>query len=110
MAKAQDVSSIDFKAEVLDSEIPVLVDFWAPWCVPCQMMAPILDELSADLAGKVKVAKVNTEQSDNEQLAIGYQIMSIPNMKLFKDGAVIKDFIGLRPKEILATEIASALK
>ncbi len=105
MAKAIDVNSQNFEQEVLKSPIPVLVDFWAPWCAPCLMMAPILDELASELEGKLKVAKVNTEEPDNQALAIQYQIQSIPNMKLFKDGQVVKEFIGSRPKSMFKTEL-----
>jgi thioredoxin 1 len=105
MSKALEVNKNDFKAEVLESDIPVLVDFWAPWCMPCQMMAPVLDELSGEMEGKVKIAKVNTEDGENQSLAIEYQIQSIPNMKLFKGGKIIGEFIGLRNKETLKSEI-----
>lgn len=109
MSKALDVNKSEFSKEVLESNIPVLVDFWAPWCMPCRMMAPILDELSADLEGKVKITKVNTEDSANQELAIEYQIQSIPNMKLFKDGKVIAEFIGMRSKDALKGDIEAHL-
>ncbi|MCK9438717.1 MAG: thioredoxin [Patescibacteria group bacterium] len=109
MSKAQDVSKNDFAKEVLESNIPVLVDFWAPWCMPCKMMSPILDELAGDLEGKVKIIKVNTEDSANQELAIEYQIQSIPNMKLFKDGKVIAEFIGMKSKDSLKNDIDAHL-
>ncbi|MCL4384229.1 thioredoxin [Patescibacteria group bacterium] len=99
----------NFKKEVLEAKEPVLVDFWAPWCVPCQMMAPILESLANDFSGKLKIAKVDTEVAENYNLAENYQIMSIPNMKLFKNGQVIKDFIGFRPKEMFAGELKAFL-
>ena len=105
MSKTLEVNKSSFESEVLKSELPVLVDFWAPWCVPCQMMAPTLDELSVDMEGKVKIAKVNTEDGENQSLAVEYQIQSIPNMKLFKGGKIIGEFIGLRNKETLQKEI-----
>lgn len=105
MSKAMELSKSNFQVEVLNSDLPVLVDFWAPWCVPCQMMAPILDELSVEMAGKIKVAKVNTEDGDNQDLAIEYRIQSIPNMKLFKGGKIIGEFIGMRNKDTLKGEI-----
>lgn len=94
-----------FDSEVLKSEIPVLVDFWAPWCVPCQMMAPILDDLAGELEGKIKITKLDTENPQHNELAVKYQIMSIPNMKLFKGGQVVDEFIGLRPKESLLEDL-----
>lgn len=105
MSKAMEISKSNFKTEVLESDLPVLVDFWAPWCVPCQMMAPILDELSGEMAGKVKIAKVDTEDGDNQDLAMEYRIQSIPNMKLFKGGKIIGEFIGMRNKDSLKGEI-----
>lgn len=110
MSQAMDVNSSNFEQEVLKSEIPVLVDFWAPWCMPCRMMAPTLDALAADLAGKLKIVKVNTEESDNQALAMKYQIQSIPNMKLFKGGEVIGEFIGLRDKETLRADVDALIK
>lgn len=105
MSKALDVSSENFAAEVLESNLPVLVDFWAPWCMPCKMMSPILDEISSSMEGKVKVVKINTEDPKNQELAIKYQIQSIPNMKLFKKDEVIGEFIGMRSKDVLEKEI-----
>lgn len=95
----------DFKNEVLLSDSPVLVDFWAPWCGPCQMMAPVLEELAKEFEGKLKVVKIDTEQIENQNLAIQYNIQSIPNMKLFKAGAVIQDFVGFRPITIFEEEL-----
>lgn len=110
MSQALDVTKDNFESEVLKSDLPVLVDFWAPWCMPCRMMAPTLDELSVDLAGKLKIVKVNTEDGANQDLAIKYEIQSIPNMKLFKGGEVIGEFIGLRNKETLRADIDALLK
>ncbi|MDD3711148.1 MAG: thioredoxin [Patescibacteria group bacterium] len=109
MSKALDVSKDNFSAEVLEEKIPVLVDFWAPWCMPCKMMSPILDELAIDLAGKVKIAKVDTSDANNQELAQKYEIQSIPNMKLFKDGAVIAEFVGMRSKDALKNDISAHL-
>ena len=105
MLKAIELTSKNFEQEVLKSEIPVLVDFWAPWCQPCLMMAPVLDQLAEELDGKIKIAKLNTEMLESQNLAIKYQIQSIPNMKLFKAGEIIKEFIGLRPKDALKSEL-----
>lgn len=110
MSKALDLSKDTFESEVINSDVPVLVDFWAPWCMPCKMMAPVLDELAGEMEGKVKIAKINTEEPDNQEYAIKYQIQSIPNMKLFKNGEVIADFIGLRSKEALQEEIEKELE
>ncbi len=96
----------DFKEVVLESKTPVLVDFWAPWCGPCRAMAPVLDELSVELAAKLKIVKVDVEDKVNLALAQQYQIMSIPNMKLFENGEVVHDFVGFRPKETLQVELA----
>ncbi len=109
MSKTINVESQNFEEEVLNSKTPVLVDFWAPWCQPCLMMAPGLDQLAEEMEGKLKVCKLNTETAENQTLAIKYQIQSIPNMKLFKDGKVIKEFIGLRSKDALKEEIESVL-
>ncbi len=110
MSQAQELNKANFEKEVLQNDLPVLVDFWAPWCVPCQMMAPILDNLALEMAGKIKVTKVNTEDGDNQDLAMTYQIQSIPNMKLFKGGKIIGEFIGLRNLETLKGEIENFIK
>ena len=110
MSKALEVTKDSFTNEVLNSAEPVLVDFWAPWCMPCQMMAPILDELAIEMVGKLKIVKVNTEDGSNQDLAMEYQIQSIPNMKLFKGGKVVGEFIGLRNKETLKGEIEGLIK
>lgn len=109
MSKVIELTSENFKSEVLDSELPVLVDFWAPWCMPCKMMAPVLDEMSVELDGKIKIAKVDVENPLNQSLAREYQIQSIPNMKLFKNGLVSKDYVGLRDKEGFISELNSEL-
>lgn len=110
MSKALELNKDNFKSEVLESQVPVLVDFWAPWCMPCQMMAPTLDELAGEMEGQIKIAKVNTEDPSNQDLAMEYQIQSIPNMKLFKGGKVIGEFVGLRAKEVLKSELEAAIK
>jgi thioredoxin 1 len=105
MSNAIELTDVTFKKEVLESELPVLVDFWAPWCGPCRMMAPILDELAAELEGKIKIAKLDVEAASNQALAQQYQIQSIPNMKIFKGGVVVREIIGFKPKEELKGEI-----
>ena len=109
MSQALELNRENFATEVLSSSTPVLVDFWAPWCMPCKMMAPILDEIAAELNGQVKITKINTEDINNQELAQEYQIQSIPNLKLFKDGKVVAEFIGLRDKDTLKQEVLAAL-
>ena len=98
-----------FETEVLKSPIPVLVDFWAPWCMPCRMMAPLLGELAEELKNKIKIVKVDTENPANQELAVKYQIQSIPNLKLFKNGQAVAEFIGLRNKESLLSDLEKYL-
>ncbi len=109
MSKTIDVNSANFQEEVINSKIPVLVDFWASWCGPCLMMAPILDELSEEFGERLKIAKFDTEAAENLALVYQYQIQSIPNMKLFKDGKVVKEFIGFRPKEMFKPELQESI-
>jgi thioredoxin 1 len=87
----------NFEAEVLQSKSPVLVDFWADWCMPCRNLAPTIDELAGEYAGKVKVGKVDTDA--NQSTAVKYSIQAIPTILLFKDGEVAKKFVGLTSKK-----------
>ena len=93
----------NFDQEVLNSELPVMVDFWAVWCGPCKVLGPIVDELANEYEGKLKVGKVNVDE--NNQLARRYGIMSIPTLKFFKGGKVVGELIGAAPKSTLETEI-----
>ena len=93
----------NFQSEVLDSSVPVLVDFWAPWCGPCKMLAPTLDDLASEYAGKVRIGKVTTD--DNQQTASEYQISAIPTVLLFKGGRPVEKFVGVTPKERFATAL-----
>ncbi len=98
-----DVNETNFKQEVLDSPIPVLVDFWADWCVPCKMIEPIVEELGKEYAGKLKVVRVNVD--DNQNIAIQYGIMSIPSLLLFVNGKVEEQIIGAVPKRVILSKI-----
>ena len=110
MSQVNNISGkANFEQVVINSKLPVLVDFWAPWCMPCQMMAPVLEELSKVFNGKLEIAKVDTEDMQNYNLAMEYKIQSIPNFKLFKGGKVVKEFVGFMPKEIFEKELNSAL-
>lgn len=93
----------NFETEVLKSDKPVLVDFWAPWCGPCQVMGPIIEELAKEMADKVKIGKLNVDE--NPVTAEKYAIMSIPSLKVFKGGQVVKEFVGLQAKESLKGEL-----
>jgi thioredoxin 1 len=93
------VTNDNFKAEVLDSDIPVLADFWAEWCVPCKMVGPILEQMAEDYKGKVKIAKINVDEEG--ELASNYNIVSIPTILVFHNGSVAKQQIGAVPKKVL---------
>lgn len=95
----------NFKVEVIESDKVVLVDFWAPWCGPCQMMGPIIDELSSEMGDGFKIGKLNVDE--NSQSASDYGIMSIPAIKIFKGGEVVKEFTGVQNKESLKAELKS---
>ncbi len=95
-ANTLNFSEADFQKEVLESDKPVLVDFWAEWCGPCRMLTPVIDELANDYAGQVKVGKVDTES--NASIAMKYNIMSIPAVLFFNKGQVAKIIVGARPK------------
>lgn len=97
------LTQYNFEDEVLSSVKPVLVDFWAPWCGPCQRMAPIIEQLAKELDGQVVVGKVNVEEET--ELAAKYGVMSIPTVKVFKDGDVVASAVGVRPKDMLLNMI-----
>ncbi len=107
MAKPADVTDVTFDTEVLKSELPVLVDFWAPWCGPCRMVAPIVEELAEEYDGKVGFVKLNTD--DNPVVAGRYGIRSIPTLLVFKGGEPVGQIVGFRPKSDLKKRLDEAL-
>jgi len=101
--KVLQLSKDNFEQEVINSEVPVLVDFWATWCGPCRMLGPIIDELGDVLEGKAKIAKVNVDVE--KELASRFQVMSIPTILVFKKGEMVEKMVGLRNKEVLESTL-----
>jgi thioredoxin 1 len=96
-------TDLNFDQEVLKSDIPVIVDFWAPWCGPCRMVAPVMEQLATEYEGRIKVVKVNTDE--NQQVAYKYGIRSIPTIGIFKGGEVVDGVIGAVPKHFLEEKL-----
>lgn len=107
MANVTELSDSDFPSEVLQAAEPVLVDFWAPWCGPCRMIAPLVEELASENAGSLKVAKVNIDNSPS--VASEYGVSSIPTLMIFKNGEVVDRFVGVQPKRRLQDAIDQAV-
>jgi len=103
MSAVTNVTDISFEQEVLKAEVPVLVDFWAPWCGPCKAVAPVVEDLSKEYEGRLKVVKLNTDE--NPKTAQAYTIRGIPSLYIFKSGQVVEQVVGAVPKSTLATAI-----
>jgi len=104
----KEITDANFEDEVINSPQPVVIDLWAEWCMPCRMIAPIIEELAQEYDGKVKFGKLNVDE--NRNIAIRYSIQAIPTLLIFKDGQLVQKFVGLRSKADLQREIVSLLE
>jgi len=107
MSEARAVTDASFAADVLASEKPIMVDFWAEWCGPCRAVSPILDQIASEYSDKIDVVKMNVDE--NSEIPMKYQITSIPTMKVFKGGEVVKTVIGAKPKPALEADLQEFL-
>lgn len=107
MEKHMTLTDDNFQKEVLESDQPVLVDFWAPWCMPCRMIAPVVEEVASEYAGKIKVGKLNTDE--NQMTAAQYQIMGIPSLLVYKGGQVVDRIVGVVPKEQIKRSLDNSI-
>ncbi|MEL6672218.1 MAG: thioredoxin [Bacteroidota bacterium] len=105
MAKPIEITDANFDELVLNSDKPVLVDFWAPWCGPCKAIAPVVEELAGEFDGQAVIGKVNVD--DNPNISVKYSVMSIPTLLVFKGGEVVEKHIGLAPKAVIAGKVAA---
>lgn len=107
-ANVAEFTDANFQSEVLESSVPVLVDFWAEWCMPCRMLTPTIEQLAEEYAGKVKVGKLDTD--NNKDVSVKYGIQAIPTVILFKDGEVKRKFVGLQSKGDFAAALDELIK
>lgn len=107
MGQAREVNEANFDQEVLQASVPVLVDFWAPWCGPCRMIAPTVEQLATELAGQAKVCKLNVDE--NTKLAARYGVTGIPTLIIFKNGQIVDRFVGVQSKERLRDALLQAV-
>jgi len=103
-----EITDANFEQEVTKSELPVLIDFWAVWCGPCKMIAPLIEELAGEYEGKIKIGKVDVDS--NPQISMNYGIRSIPTLLVFKDGKVVDQIIGAVPKQAIAAKLDAQLQ
>ncbi|HQB50861.1 MAG TPA: thioredoxin [bacterium] len=109
MSEILELTADNFKAEVLESSLPVVVDFWAPWCGACKIMAPMIDDLASQLAGQVKIVKVDANDPVNQSLLTEYGVQGLPTIKIFKAGQVVGEMSGLRQQDALKSDILAKI-